>query len=175
MKNPRQLFLLVTLAYVVWAGLFIHNTSFVIDGVRYYCLFDDAMISMRYAENWVNGKGIVWNQGEYVEGYTNPLQVILMAGCLLVAPKIQAVLLVQLIGIGMVIACSWFAGKIFENIQGPSEGIWIVWLAVYLLYPLSYWSLLGMETGLVTALLLAGVYLATAPQRHTMDGCLAEC
>ena len=41
MKNLRQLFLLVALAYVVWAGLFIHNTSFVIDGTRYYCLFDD--------------------------------------------------------------------------------------------------------------------------------------
>jgi arabinofuranosyltransferase len=34
---------------------------------------DDAFISFRYALNWVEGKGLVYNAGERVEGYTNLL------------------------------------------------------------------------------------------------------
>ena len=40
---------------------------------------DDAFISFRYARNWVEGNGLVWNAGEAVEGYTNFLWVVVMA------------------------------------------------------------------------------------------------
>ena len=40
---------------------------------------DDAYISFRFAANWANGLGPVWNAGERVEGYTNPLWVALAA------------------------------------------------------------------------------------------------
>lgn len=40
---------------------------------------DDAFISMRYAENWATGKGPVYNEGEYVEGYTTFLWVAVLA------------------------------------------------------------------------------------------------
>jgi hypothetical protein len=39
---------------------------------------DDAYISYRYAQNLVNGHGLVFNPGERVEGYTNLLYVLLM-------------------------------------------------------------------------------------------------
>jgi hypothetical protein len=41
--------------------------------------FDDAYISLRYAENFVEGKGLVYNEGEYVEGYTNFLWTMIMS------------------------------------------------------------------------------------------------
>lgn len=41
-------------------------------------MVDDAFISFRYADNLVRGKGLVWNSGERVEGYTNFLWTILM-------------------------------------------------------------------------------------------------
>ena len=41
-------------------------------------LIDDTFISMRYAKNLVDGHGLVYNQGDMVEGYTNFLWVILM-------------------------------------------------------------------------------------------------
>ena len=73
-------FVLVVLAYCLYAGLFIYRTSFVIDGKRFFCLFDDAMVSMRYAKNLAHGFGLVWNPGgERVEGYTNPLWVLYMS------------------------------------------------------------------------------------------------
>jgi arabinofuranosyltransferase len=54
-----------------------------------YCMFlswsflfqnvDDAYISYRYGKNLMNGNGLVYNQGEYVEGYTNFLWTIITA------------------------------------------------------------------------------------------------
>jgi arabinofuranosyltransferase len=44
-----------------------------IDEVRYFTIFDDGMISMRHAKNFVEHKGLVWNLGERVEGFTNPV------------------------------------------------------------------------------------------------------
>ncbi|MFQ5945318.1 MAG: hypothetical protein ACE5NC_03625, partial [Anaerolineae bacterium] len=40
---------------------------------------DDAYISFRYARNWVEGEGLVFNPGERVEGYTNFLWTVALA------------------------------------------------------------------------------------------------
>lgn len=40
---------------------------------------DDAYISYRYARNWVDGHGPVFNAGERVEGYSNFLHVVALA------------------------------------------------------------------------------------------------
>src|SRR5262245_49787682 len=67
------------LARVLFAGLLVVYTlawvvavvrsSFVIEGQRYFVLWDDTMISMRFAYNLVHGQGLVWNPGEWVQGY----------------------------------------------------------------------------------------------------------
>jgi arabinofuranosyltransferase len=65
--------------YCIYAAAFIYRTSFVIDGQRFFSLFDDAMISMRYGRNLGQGYDLVWNPGsERVEGYTNLLWVLYM-------------------------------------------------------------------------------------------------
>lgn len=43
---------------------------------------DDAFISLRHADNLVRGHGLVWNAGERVEGITNLLWTLLLAGLL---------------------------------------------------------------------------------------------
>lgn len=43
-------------------------------------LCDDAFISFRYARHLAEGKGLVFNAGEAVEGYTNFLWTLLLAG-----------------------------------------------------------------------------------------------
>ena len=45
-------------------------------------LSDDAFISFRYARNLHDGLGLVFNAGEYVEGYTNLLWTLAMAAVL---------------------------------------------------------------------------------------------
>ena len=49
---------------------------------RHYWPFlsDDALISFRYAERLTQGDGLTWNDGERVEGYSNLLWVLLVAG-----------------------------------------------------------------------------------------------
>jgi hypothetical protein len=44
-------------------------------------LFDDAMISMRYARNFAEGYGLIWNPGQApIEGYTNWLWTLCKTG-----------------------------------------------------------------------------------------------
>ena len=40
--------------------------------MRYFVIFDDGMIGMRYA-NLVQYHELVWNLGDRVEGFTDPL------------------------------------------------------------------------------------------------------
>ena len=49
---------------------------------RYYFLSDDSFISFRYARHLAEGHGLVWNSGERIEGYTNFLWVLFMAGAM---------------------------------------------------------------------------------------------
>lgn len=50
-----------------------------IGGVTYFLVDDDVMISMRYGKNLAEGLGLVYNPGERVEGFTNPLLTLLTA------------------------------------------------------------------------------------------------
>src|SRR5260221_672665 len=55
-------------------------------------LIDDAFISFRYARHLLEGYGLVYNAGERVEGYTNFLWTLIIAGAMRlgVAPGIAA-------------------------------------------------------------------------------------
>jgi arabinofuranosyltransferase len=140
--------------FVVWAAIFVARSSIAgIDGRRYFCLFDDAMISMRYAANLVHGWGLVWNPGERVEGYTNLLWTLLMAVPVRVLDPRHAVLAIQLAGVvlllGVAAACRRLARDVF-----PGEGLAPTFAFAFALfhYPFVYWTLMGMETGLVVLL-----------------------
>jgi len=50
---------------------------------------DDAYISFRYARHLAEGKGLVWNVGERVEGYTNFLWTLLMSIPLAISDKLN--------------------------------------------------------------------------------------
>lgn len=151
--------LLIAALYIAWAIFFVFNTSFVaIDGKRYYSLFDDAMISMRYAWNFSHGNGLVWNSGEYVEGYSNFLMTLVMSLFTSLLDKRTAVLGVQLLGVFTVLGVAIVAKSLFNRIRENnflSKGVFVLVLSYY---PLSYWSLMGMETGLLSILLLLAVF-----------------
>ena len=151
---------LLAAAYALWAGLFIYQSSYVaIDGQRYFGLFDDAMISMRYAWNFSHGLGLVWNAGERVEGYSNLLMTLLMSLASLFLDRKLAVLAVQVAAIPTVLGAAWLARRVAEEAigAGPHRGLMgiLVLACVLLYYPLSYWTLMGMETGLLALLILA--------------------
>ncbi len=166
-------FLLLSMLFVGWALGFIYHSSYVaVDGRRYFNLFDDAMISMRYAWNFSHGNGLVWNAGdaERVEGYTNLLMTLMMSIATLLFEKRYAVLAIQLTGILFMLGTAFFTVRIFETLKVsevedlPSDQKtfrvfprYLLFAVVLLYYPLNYWSLLGMETGMLAFLLSAGV------------------
>ena len=161
------LILLISIGFVIWAGIFIYQSSFVtIDGTRSFSLFDDAMVSMRYAWNFSHGYGLVWNAGERVQGYTNLLMTLLMSLATLVFSKTKAVLVVQLSGIAFMLATAFLNMKIADHIihfENPELRILtrvVSFSCGLAYYPLSYWSLMGMETGLLTVLVFAGLLTA---------------
>lgn len=159
---PQALVLFaVLLFYALYAAYFIFQTTFVIDGERYFVLFDDAMISMRYAKNLAQGYGLVWNPGgERVEGFTNPLWVVFMALFhLFPVPASKISLLVQISGGVFILASLIFIKKISDLVTGKP---WLGILAVILtaLYtPLNNWALLGMEVSVLTWMLSAAVWM----------------
>ena len=80
---------------------------------------DDAFISFRYAENFAGGLGLVYNAGERVEGYSNPLWVWLCA--LAVRCGLDPVTFGQGLGIvcyGALVPATWWAGN---RLAGRSE------------------------------------------------------
>ncbi len=154
----NRVILLLCLPFSFWALAFIYHASHVAsDGRIYFNLFDDAMISMRYAWNFAHGHGLVWNHGEYVEGYTNLLMTLLMSAASLFLEKRYAVLFIQLTGIPFMLGTAFLTVQIFNVLKAPRLSQYILFAAILLYYPLNYWTLLGMETGLLALLLSAGV------------------
>jgi arabinofuranosyltransferase len=154
---------IISIGFVVYSTAFIYRSSFIaIDGKRYFCLFDDAMISMRYAWNFSHGLGLVWNPGEYVQGYTNLLMTLLMSFATLVLDKSDAVLFIQLLGVGFMLAIAFVTLRISDHIFQPDSQRQplfrvLAFLCALSYYPLVYWTLMGMETGLLTLLVLLGI------------------
>ncbi len=164
--KTRKIIILLMLVYTIWSILFImRSSSIAVDGKRYFSLFDDAMISMRYAWNLSHGNGLVWNPGERVEGYTNLLMTLIMSAYTGIFEKSDAVLAVQITGLAFVFGisflvwrlCSFFAEEIKGNTRSSYKTIVLVMFLTY--YPLSYWSLMGMETGLLTLMVVASLYV----------------
>lgn len=73
---------------------------------------EDAYISFRYAANLVAGDGLVYNQGERVEGYTNFLwTLILAAGMFLgIGPELLVVILGS-VSVALAILIAWLVGR----------------------------------------------------------------
>ncbi len=152
----KHLALLIAIltGFAWYAALYIRATSFIVDGQRYFVLFDDAMVSMRYASNLAHGFGAVWNPGEYVEGYTNSLWMLYMAFWHLLpisASKISLAIQVTgalFLGLNLV-----FIYKIVKHLTDDLLALFAALLMTAFYGPLNIWGLLGMEVSLLALIL----------------------
>jgi hypothetical protein len=139
-----------------WYLAFALRTGFRVDGVLHFSLFDDAMISMRYARNLAEGHGLVWNPGQApVEGYSNTLWTLWMAVLHLapVGPSLVS-LLVMLSGIALLLTVAVATRRLALVVSGGNEfASRVAVLLAVLCYPLVFWTLRGFEVGLLAALL----------------------
>ncbi len=153
----------VLVAATAFYAVFIWRTSWVAAGQRRFTLFDDAMISMSYARTFADGDGLVWYPGApHVEGFTNPLWVLTMAGLHRIGLSPSGVaLVVMVLGAALCLGAALLAVGVLRALTDTTPGFEAaVGGLVAFCYPLVYWSLRGMEVGLVTALTLASACLA---------------
>jgi len=130
--------LALALIFLAWSNRFIQ---------------DDAFISFRYARHWAEGKGLVWNEGEAVEGYTNFLWTVLMG----VAHRLgmNPVNASYTLGLALFAGSLWFIWKLGTFLL---DGAWKGLVPVFLAgthYTFSAYATSGMETQLQTFLFLS--------------------
>ena len=141
-NNPTLYIPLLVVLLVIHACYFNH-------------LVDDAFISFRYAKNFVEGKGLTYNAGEKVEGYTNFLWVIVLSTSYLfqLPLEITAKILGMLLSVTIIILL-----YIQTTRNSGAKNFWCLVPAIFLAANGSFalWTLGGLETSLFTFLLLLG-------------------
>ena len=125
---------------------------------------DDAWISYRYARNLVDGVGLVYNPGEYVEGITNLLWTLLVAAGLAAGSEARGVGFGLGVTSGAALLCLTY---VYAGTGLASERRWAAGLAPWVVLsslPFAFWTSSGMETPLF-ALAVSAALLAEARQR----------
>jgi hypothetical protein len=147
---------------VAFYGLFIFRTSFVVRGERVFVLFEDAMISMRYARNLAVSGDFTWNVGEgRVEGYTNLLWTLWMAAWHKSGLReTQMALPIMVTGVAILVGIALLVRGIARKLDMPETVSVFAAMAVLASYPLVFWTLRGMEVGAVALLITALLSLA---------------
>ena len=146
----------------LYYAVFIARTAFIFDGRVVFTLFDEAMISMRYARHLAEGHGAVWNAGgPAVEGYTNPLWMVVMAAIHAGgAGDFTASLFVAVAGGLLLAAAAVLAARIASTLTSV-DGAALAALALTAAdYSMVFWSLRGMEVSLLAVSVAAMVLLA---------------
>jgi hypothetical protein len=124
-------------------------------------LLDDSFIALRYARNWVEGHGLVFNPGERVEGYTSLSLVLLAALCFEIGVDPLTGLAIVAAGAGAAVLL--LATRLERELVGGEAPRPMLPLSALLLLAtpaFGYWAFRALETMLFTALLLAALALA---------------
>jgi len=156
----------------ILAVLLVVLVLFLAHAVSLNFIQDDAFISYRYVKNFLAGRGLVFNAGERVEGYTNFLWIILLA--LFTALGVNTILASKILGLAggcLSLVLLYRIGRILLGEEGAdrtSPAGWIA-LAPPLLMAVNgafaYWCISGLESGLFVPLILAAVYFSLTRER----------
>ena len=119
------------------------------------CTQEDAFISFRYARNLVDGHGLVFNPGERVEGYTNFLWTVLLAGVMALGG--DPVPWSRGLGAAAALALLLLAGRRAARDGGPAAGVLAVALAASV-PGLAAEAVQGLETVPFALLVAAGAW-----------------
>ena len=118
---------------------------------------DDAYISFRYAKHLAEGHGLVYNPGERVEGYSNLLYVILLAGAVKLASDLWIYEVSLWINILAALVLMGFIGRCRRVPLGPRVA---AMLLTGITPALAYWTISGLEAVPVAAVQV-GIILLT--------------
>jgi hypothetical protein len=148
--------------YRAFAILYLAAAAFITLSFLYYqFIVDDVYISLRYARNFAEGYGLVFNtdRSEPVEGYTNFLWVMFEAA--LFALKIDELSIIHIIritGIICGIATILVTYRLTRHITRREEPALLAAIFLSLVPQFAFWCVGGLETGLYMLLIMSGIY-----------------
>lgn len=137
-----------------------------------YCIFlswsflfqnvDDAYISYRYGMNMMNGHGLVYNQGEYVEGYTNFLWTVITAPFTKVS-SIDVSIFSSLLGLSIsifnILLIALISREFLKGFEQYSKYLLLLpSLFLALDDSIAFWAIGGMEFPVYTLFILGIIY-----------------
>jgi hypothetical protein len=124
---------------------------------------DDAYITLRYAQSFLAGKGLVWSTGSYVEGFTHPLWLLQVLG--LGAMGLDLETAARALGIAYLggLLALWIASRARAELL----------LLVVTLHGVVLWANGGLELCGFAFWLAAGSWQALAAERAARRG--EEC
>jgi hypothetical protein len=143
------------LAYLVVAIRYAHRMSFISAGERVFTLWDDAMISMRYARNLAQGDGLVWNVGERVQGFSNLGLTLVMAVVHLVPVPLRLVpFLFQLCSAAALASVVFLTARVTSQMtSSPAAGL-AAGLVSFAFAPLGIWGMQGSDAAAIAVVLI---------------------
>ena len=147
---------------LLWLTLACAGGIFAFQIFRYAAFtVDDAYISFRYAEHFANGGGLVFNQGERVEGYTNFLWVLLLAAWKKCGGDIETAS--QVFGVTCSAAALLMTFGLSWQISSAKRGETAIFASLAAIFLASspsvgLWAVAGLETPLFMCLLTGAVW-----------------
>jgi hypothetical protein len=145
---------------VLWFLLVLSGALLIAHSLLFNFVTDDAFISFVYARNLARHGQLVFNLGERVEGYTNFLWTLLIAGGLLagVPAELSSRLLGTAAGVFGLLVASQLHRRLRADAQAPFSA-WDALPALILAGIPGYacWSSGGLETQLFTLLVTLGL------------------
>ncbi len=118
---------------------------------------EDALITLRYAENLAAGHGFAYNIGEHVLGVTTPLYCLLLS--LFCNLHLDAMAMGKACNIAADGVTCFLIARLFtlKEIDRPIVGLFAASIYAFTSTPISV-SISGMETGIVTCVSFAMIY-----------------
>lgn len=135
--------------------------------LQYAWVLDDAFVYFRYIDNLLQlGHGLVYNQGEYVEGFTSPLWCMLFVALRVVESDYW--LLVRLVAVASFVVFWWLLVRLNRELSprtGPVLNFPLIALSFN--YAVTTYFTSGVETPLVQVAAVGYALFVVRPQLVT--------
>ena len=151
--------------WFTWVTLFSAATVFLGHSWLYRrYLVDDAYITFRFVQQWVNGNGLVFNVGERVEGYYNFLWIVALAP--FAWAGVDLVLAAKVLGVGCSLVALLLTWRFATHLGMPG----IAALLMAASAPFAAWAMGGLETMLFAMLVVIAAYLFVREEEAARGG-----
>jgi hypothetical protein len=137
----------------------------------YRWILDDAFVYSRYIDNLLLGNGLVYNKGEYVEGFTSPLWCLLLATLRTLGLSYTAIIVACAV---ILYTVFWYLMVVVNRSLSPRDSVAVnapLVLAVTN-FAITSWFTSGMETPLAMVFAVLFALFALKPDSRLLHAAI---